>query len=66
MQLQSRFKNDIRFTLDSRFMDNDDGQEMVYEDSEEDEKKKQLDILESVLGHKVVNQKSKDVEEKER
>ncbi|XP_028853197.1 nucleolar protein 8 isoform X2 [Denticeps clupeoides] len=57
MQLQSRFGTDERFQMDSRFLESDDETEVVaknaplepMEDELIEEKKKNLDILQSVL-----------------
>lgn len=51
MQLQSRFKNDKRFKMDSRFLEEDT--EEVNEVDMCEEKEKQMEILESVLGQKI-------------
>lgn len=54
LELQSRFTNDKRFTMDSRFYDEgDDGDQAENNADGDDEKQKQLDILESVLGQKL-------------
>lgn len=58
LDLQSRYKSDKRFTLDERFIeeDNANGEEAAPEENEtveleqKDEKNKQLDILQDVLG----------------
>ncbi|GLV40116.1 uncharacterized protein CBL_03736 [Carabus blaptoides fortunei] len=53
LELQSRFTNDKRFTMDSRFYhEADDGDQEENVPDGDDEKQKQLDILESVLGQK--------------
>ncbi|XP_018579304.1 probable RNA-binding protein CG14230 isoform X2 [Anoplophora glabripennis] len=61
LELQTRYKNDKRFVLDSRFLDEngdekeaDDHLENKEEVSLEDEKKKEYQILEQILGKKVV------------
>lgn len=56
--MQSRYKSDKRFTLDERFIEEeksdnekDQGEEIENVDLEQkDEKNKQLDILQDVLG----------------
>ncbi|KAJ2948429.1 hypothetical protein O0L34_g7672 [Tuta absoluta] len=60
LELQSRYKSDKRFTLDERFIENEHDETEIkdLEDNEneyvemgpEDEKNKQLDILQDVLG----------------
>lgn len=60
LELQTRYKNDKRFVLDSRFLDenneeNETGNSLENEEiSMEEEKKKEYDILEQILGKKVV------------
>lgn len=54
LQLQSRYKNDERFKLDSRFLDEHlDEKEEVEDLDTDEEKKKQFEILEQVIGRKV-------------
>ncbi|XP_056645944.1 probable RNA-binding protein CG14230 [Diorhabda sublineata] len=60
LELQSKYKNDKRFTLDQRFLDNEQEEEdaephnIDNEDiSLEAEKKKEYEILEEVLGKKI-------------
>lgn len=67
LELQSRFTSDKRFTLDSRFLDTQEQVEEIEtnEITEDDEKQKQFEILESVLGQKVVGKKPKEIENKE-
>lgn len=53
-QLQSRYRNDSRFKLDSRFLEDDqNGDYNMQEMDINEEKKKQYEILEQVLGRKV-------------
>lgn len=61
LELQSKYKNDKRFTLDQRFLDNEQEEEVVEPQSNdnedisiEEEKKKEYEILEQVLGRKVL------------
>lgn len=57
--MQSRYKSDKRFTLDERFIDDDEDEESENKQSNtteevelgtEDEKAKQMNILQDVLG----------------
>ncbi|KAF5280275.1 hypothetical protein FQR65_LT03083 [Abscondita terminalis] len=53
MNLQSRFRNDDRFKMDSRFLEEDQDEEEFPENgkaSHENETEKQLQILESIIG----------------
>lgn len=61
-RLQSRFQNDKRFVMNERFLENDDDVEENENDNAapEDEKEKQLNILNEVLGKNVAS-KPKDV-----
>lgn len=52
LQLQSRFKNDKRFVMNEKFLENNEENANGIEDVE-DEKQTQLNILEKVLGTKV-------------
>ncbi|CAH1163914.1 unnamed protein product [Phaedon cochleariae] len=66
LQLESRYKNDKRFALDSRFLNEQEETERQVdgEDDEitlEEEKKKEYEILEQVLGKKI-NPKPKLIE----
>lgn len=59
MELQSRFKYDKRFTLDSRFAECSDEEKELAEDCAKhnmyykEEKQKEYEILEKVLGKKI-------------
>nr|XP_023016881.1 nucleolar protein 8 [Leptinotarsa decemlineata] len=58
LELQSRYKNDKRFNLDSRFLEPDDTEmKEVHEEDEDislvEEKNKEYEILEKVLGKRV-------------
>lgn len=62
LELQSKYKSDSRFILDKRFVDDDEDEEQNEDQIEvgrEDEKIKQLNILQDVLG---VTIKSKSIE----
>lgn len=56
--MQSRYKSDKRFTLDERFIDDEKSEDEMNQGEEsenieleqKDEKNKQLDILQDVLG----------------
>ncbi|XP_050312446.1 nucleolar protein 8 [Anthonomus grandis grandis] len=50
LELQSRYKNDKRFALDERFIEDEQGEEAAVEDDVEKEKQDQLKILNEVLG----------------
>ncbi|XP_049788063.1 probable RNA-binding protein CG14230 isoform X1 [Schistocerca cancellata] len=53
LELQSKYANDKRFTLDERFYESDDDEASVEPDKVvefQDEKKRQLNILQDVLG----------------
>lgn len=52
LELQSRYGSDKRFTLDERFYESDENSNTDTE-TVEDEKQRQIKILESVLGTKV-------------
>ncbi|KAK5648978.1 hypothetical protein RI129_003870 [Pyrocoelia pectoralis] len=54
MQLQSRFRNDERFKMNSRFLEEEPQEENEQDAVDmDDEKEKQMEILESVLGQKI-------------
>ncbi|KAL1501096.1 hypothetical protein ABEB36_006484 [Hypothenemus hampei] len=58
LELQSKYKNDKRFLLDERFIDDNDKIESEEQlDDLELEKQEQLKILEQVVGKKVTNQR---------
>lgn len=64
LQLQSRFKNDKRFVMNEMFLENDGVEENEISEPE-DEKQKQLSILEEVLGKKITTTKPKDEKQKQ-
>ena len=58
LELQSRYGNDKRFTLDEKFYESEDDDIKQTTNKQEncavdDERRQQLAILEQVLGHKV-------------
>lgn len=72
MKLQSRFQGDSRFKMDSKFLEDSDGEEdankrqtaskMESKESvtaEDDERRWQYNILESVMGKKVYHEPTK-------
>uniref|UniRef100_A0A8D0A971 Nucleolar protein 8 n=1 Tax=Sander lucioperca TaxID=283035 RepID=A0A8D0A971_SANLU len=50
MELQSRFGTDQRFRMDSRFLEEEEDNEETSEEALDEERKKNLSILQSVLG----------------
>ncbi|XP_072389078.1 probable RNA-binding protein CG14230 [Diabrotica undecimpunctata] len=69
LELQSKYKNDKRFTLDARFLNDDKIEQQNLENSInetedislEEEKRQEYAILEKVLGKKVLSRKEKQV-----
>ena len=76
LDLQSRYKSDKRFVLDERFIDDKDetkeekeGAESIEEDIElqqKDEKEKQLNILQDVLGVAIKTSRNDDASSKKK
>ncbi|XP_069682247.1 probable RNA-binding protein CG14230 isoform X2 [Periplaneta americana] len=63
LELQSRFGNDSRFAMDERFYESDEENEEVHMETlnVDDERKRQFEILENILGHKIpVTEKKKE------
>ncbi|CAG9835348.1 unnamed protein product [Diabrotica balteata] len=69
LELQSKYKNDKRFTLDARFLNDEKIEQQSVENSInenedislEEEKRQEYAILEKVLGKKVLSRKEKQV-----
>lgn len=68
LKLQSRFKNDKRFDMDSKFWDETgEGEDLQHaqvvnenEENGDDERKWQYDILESVMGKRIQSETSNE------
>lgn len=55
LELQSKYKKDDRFQLDERFLDDDQEDDQTETTEEGEEHKKQLEILQEVLGTRIAS-----------
>lgn len=64
LDLQSRYKSDKRFVLDEKFIEDEAEEDCDGEENIEDEKTRQLNILQNVLGVAVKTSTNRDADKK--